>query len=557
LNRHPDRLPILLAAGAALQDQDPESGTYGNFRWYNTMSRVGDTNAVEFCMLHAVPLYIRHREMLTEESIALLRATLERGVHGCLTHWIPLSYTNIGFMRAANLIMLGEALEMPEVAQAGYQMLDGVTDYIHHHGIHEYVSPTYHGVALGCLHTLDAFAQTERVRQQVRAMLELFWTDIALNWHPGAGRLAGAYSRTYRYVTGGGNTDNYLQAAGWLDPGRARGIAHAFIQWQPPQELWELSNTRFPRLVRQSWGPSREESRTAYLCKDIVLSTSGALYDVMDQPLTVDFATRPGMPRAYFIADGREDPYGDATITAGTHQKAQHLRCDWMAAQRGHDALAAAFYRDAHWDAATQTLQSHFVMPREVDGIWIGDDAVDLGAAPPWEVPVPSGALLTARDGTASMGIRLVLARGVNGEAAPVHLVHDGNSHGVVRLTVRHARPGEFRGSSGALLPGAVLPGAVWWVRVGSAIESDAAFHAWRHAFAAADARVEEGAAGLRVRVAGMDGPVAVGKASPTARTAAMLPPPAQGVLELDGADIAAAVLAQLPRTQKSELAAR
>ena len=551
-NMHLDRVPKLLEAASEMQETDPDSPTYGNFRWYRDKADIVDTNAVEFSMRHAAPIWIRHRDKLPEETQALLRETLERGVHGCLKHWVPLSYTNIGFMRSANLIMLGEALQQPKTAEAGYRFLDGVIDYTRRYGIHEYVSPTYHGVAMNCLYLLETMAQTERVRRQAQTMLELFWSDIALNWLPGAERLAGTYSRTYRYVNGGGSTTNILEAAGWLDPGRAGGVEVAFVNWQPPLRLWELTNTRFPRLVRQSWGPAEVESRTAYLCRDIALSTSGALYHVMDQPLTVDFATRPNMPRAYFIADGRNDPYGTSEIPSGGHQKAEHLACSWLAAQRGPDALAAAYYRDIHWDAAAQTLQSHFVMPRDVDGIWIGDQPVDLAAAPPWEVSVPPDAAVTVRSGAAAMGLRLLLSRGLHGAQAPIHLVHDGNNFGVVRLSIMHAAP-----DAAAPETTKPEPGAVFWIRIGSGLDSEGAFHDWRAAFAKARADYAEADGRVRARVSGVEGPVAIAAEAPAYHITNLTPHPTSAILELDGAGFATPILSELPPKLETAKVAR
>lgn len=45
-----DRLETLFDLGARMQDRDPESRGYGNFRWSWSHERVLDYNAVEFCM---------------------------------------------------------------------------------------------------------------------------------------------------------------------------------------------------------------------------------------------------------------------------------------------------------------------------------------------------------------------------------------------------------------------------------------------------------------------------------------------------------------------------
>ena len=48
---------------------------------------------------------------------------------------------------------------------------------------------------------------------------EAFWADLAANWYPAAGRLAGSQSRTYQYVLGVTETlDRHLRLANWLPP---------------------------------------------------------------------------------------------------------------------------------------------------------------------------------------------------------------------------------------------------------------------------------------------------------------------------------------------------
>ena len=45
-----DKLDVLFDVAAELQDSNPESRTYGNFRWYARDGFVMDGNAVDFCM---------------------------------------------------------------------------------------------------------------------------------------------------------------------------------------------------------------------------------------------------------------------------------------------------------------------------------------------------------------------------------------------------------------------------------------------------------------------------------------------------------------------------
>jgi hypothetical protein len=269
--QHPDRLARVFDLAAQLQDRDPKSKTYGNFRWYWSHPKVDDHNAVEFCMQAGALLWIRHRDTMPADARAKLETLARLSAEGCRRHKVRPSYTNIAFMNAANLILLGENLGLDEIAQEGYRRLDDAVRYTAQNGTHEYCSPTYYGVNIVDVGLLEAFCARDRERQIARAMLELFWTDIAVNSLPSVQRLAGANSRTYDYLHGlGGPLDNALSHAGWL-PGTPRGsegIYYALIRWRPDDKLRSL---KLPRLVRQCWGEAPEQFRTHYLLPNISL----------------------------------------------------------------------------------------------------------------------------------------------------------------------------------------------------------------------------------------------------------------------------------------------
>lgn len=550
---HTERLGRLFELATEMQDRDPRSRGYGNFRWRRSEGSVQDYNAVEFCMHTGAVIWLRHRDTLGPEVRGRLRELLEYSVQGCLRHRVSESYTNIALMNAQNLILLGEALSRPEVADEGYGRLDRFVMYTWEFGIHEYGSPTYYGVDLDCLGLIEAFCGRESGREQARALLELFWTDIALNWFPAAGKLGGAHSRDYNYLRGLGMLDVQMWAAGWLR-GEARGgtgaIQPALARWRPPERLREMSRKRFPRLVRQSWGVAAPESRTHYMLRDVTLGTAGANYGAMDLPLTVDLAGDRESLRCYFIPDARRDPYGRKKIPAGPHRKTLHLRPFWAAAQRAGDALGLVIYRDGDLPETPATLESHFVIPRDVDGLWIGGRRVRIHEDRPAVVPLELDEALVLRKGTAAVGVRVPWARGLDGERAHVALVDDGNRHGAVRLTVAH------HGLWGAQAPGADA-GAAFWVRIGGGLESEADFHRWRADFERAAAEVEASAERVLVRAEGAEGQVAVGAAAPYTGCFVVNPPPSRGVLELDGEDIGKRILRdlELVKTYETRLA--
>ncbi|MCD6362273.1 MAG: hypothetical protein J7M38_15550 [Armatimonadetes bacterium] len=543
---HLDRLQRLFEVAARMQDRDEESRGYGNFHWRWREGAVLDYNAVEFSMQAATLVWIRHRDRLAPGARAELAEILRYAVEGCLRHRVPPSYTNIALMNASNLVLLGEALDLPDAAEEGYRRLEDVCVITWEGGVHEYCSPTYYGVDLEDLAILTAFCRREEGRRQAQALLDLLWQDIALNWFHPAERLAGARSRDYDYLHGLGYLDTHMWPAGWLEGDPTGNIYTVVAPTSPPDDLLALSRTHLPRLVRQRWGTALPETRTHYMLADVTLSCSGAGYGRTDMPLTVDLPGSRYRVRGYFIADGRRDPYGKKRIPAGPHEKALHLAPLFCGAQRTTDALGLVIYRPGDLPPDPPTLESHFVLPMDVDAAWIGERSVALTDRAAFAEPLEPGDALVLRCGTAAIGLRVPWARGLDGGGARVALVYDGNEYGAMRLTVaHHSFWGIQRADSN--------PGAAFWVRVGGGLADDAAFEAWRADFASAQVHTDVTDDLLRIEVAGTEGPVAVATAPPFLGCGEIVPAPDDALLELDGKDIGRALLANLEVIRRYE----
>ena len=544
--RDGERLTRLFELAAQDQDREPDSPGYGNFKWTWRDDRVTDRNAVEFCMQDANLIWLRHKQWLPDDARESLRVLLTYSIEGCLRHRVPTDYTNIAILNAGNLIVLGEMLDRPEAADEGCRRLDAVCLWTWQFGTHEYCSPTYYGTDLDGLLFIEAHAGRQSARGQARALLEFFWTDIALNWFPAGECLAGAQSRSYDYISGLGYFDRYPWLHGWLpNPAPAStGLIHPLLsKWSPPAHLQKMNRERMPRLVRQSWGVRSVESRTHMLYPDVTLSCSSAAYGLQDMPLTVDLAGDRRMARCYFIADGREDPYGKKkySTSSARHMKALHLQPFWTAAQRSCDALGLVLYRpkDLQSDQLIN-LQSHFVFRRELDASRLrGQEVALANGAPdrPRKIDIHSGDPLVLRYGTAAVGIRLVWSRSQDGQPAAAAVVDDGNPHGALRLTVDHHRPQTT-----------VEAGAAFWVRVAGGLTSDEAFLAWCERFEkASPATVDVPESGLRLAISGEEGPVSVGATAPYGAGPVQLDPqPTRAALELDGEEIGRPLLASI-----------
>jgi hypothetical protein len=499
-----DRIDGALALAEPMQDRDPNSPTYGNFKWRWGDAGPDDRNAVEFSMQDGALLWMRHRDRLAPEARQRLERLIRLSIEGIHRHRVAVSYTNIFLMKTWNCIALGEHTDRPELAKEGYALFDAWLMYTWENGIHEYLSPTYYGVDLDSLVLIARFTQNERARQQAEAALRLFWTDIAANWFEPGQRLGGSHSRDYDYLTGHGALDPHLIYAGWLkgQPDQPPSRFAALGGWRPPAELRAMAVSPTPRMIRQKWGPLLGERSAQFVGRTISLGSAGATYGNMDKPLTVNFAGGPKMPMVNFFMDARDDPFGaKREVTGGGHLKSLHLSPFLMSVQREREVLllAASSPEDASFrrNAPNPTcLLSQLVLPRDGVSVWIGDEP---SSVPKRRIaqPVAIGQPLFVRFGNAAAGFRVIHALDLQGNPAAIALANDGNNLGAMTLTVTHSAGKSTRGRASAAL----------WTRVAEDLD-DAQFATFRADFARAAARAQYNGEILDVSAQGERGPL-------------------------------------------------
>lgn len=555
--RHLDKLDVLFDVAAEMQDRDPKSRSYGNYRWYYRDGYVMDWNAVDFCMQTGSIMARNHRGKMTPAQRAKFEKLLELSIQGCLNHRVRPSYTNIALMNAANLILLGEACNRPDSFEEGVKRLDAFVLNTALFGVCEYSSPTYTAVDVANLHRLHANVKDSKTKATCEKLLKLFWTDLCVSAFPGAGRLVGSHSRDYDYLYGMGGVAPLLRAAGVVPPlteidkkGSRKVVKEppplefALDDWRPDVATRALA-TKAGRFLESRWGEEDDKARFLWVGRNVSLGISGANYWNMDIPLAVDFASERRMVRGYFIADGRRDPYGMKKIPegAGPHQKTLHLRPFWCGTQSGRDALGLVMYRMTDVPADTPTLESHFVFPSDVDEIYVGDRRVRPEQGKPFALPIerPEECVF-ARQGAGAFGVHVPWARDVQGKPAKKALVWDDSADvKACRLTLAHQ---DFWGR--ALNP-ACLPGAAFRVRVCDDVTDAVKFAEFRRSFGAVTCTVRTDAESVAVSVAGEREKLALSTKAPFMACEKMEPVPKGAVLAVDGRDLGKEILGDVP----------
>jgi hypothetical protein len=180
-------------------------------------------------------------------------------------------------------------------------------------------------------------------------------------------------------------------------------------------------------------------------------------------------------------------------------------------------------------------------MPLDADGFWVGRKRVTFERGKPQRVDIATGVPVAVRQGSAALGIKVPWTRRQGGSAAATALVYDGNDFGAVRLMADHAK------ERAARTAGSVNAGAAFWLRLGSALGGQADFESWMESFAEAKADVRAETDRVEVKVRGEHGALTVSAAAPWSEPSVIEPTPSRAVLELNGADIGAAVLKKGP----------
>jgi len=419
---------------------DLTSKFYGNYAWYWKDAHPDDRNAVEFCMQTGSLAWMLYRDRLSEKARGLLEAEMRYSTIGIRAHKVPVSYTNIFLMKAANCIFIGENLPDQALAKEGYAMFDQWLDYTRQNGIHEYSSPTYYGTDLGSLGLLAKYPKNAEVRAKTEKVLRFFWTEVAANWFQPFEGIAGTHSRDYDFLRGHGILDRYFEKAGWLAPTEPPA-PDAFVDlsaWIPPAEMRVAVNT-VPHTVFQRWGEKQWEHSTHYVGRHFTLGSAGNSYGQQDKTLTVNLPLGPQAPVVNFAMDERGDPYGQAKVlTGGGHMKLTHLVPFLTSVQNGTSALLLACQNpQKKTSPVANSIVSNIVFPLAAE-LWLVDGPVKF-AEGETRHELPAGSTIFLRVGDLAVAMRYVLALDIKGQPAPIALVCDGGKVPAMRFSAFHS----------------------------------------------------------------------------------------------------------------------
>jgi hypothetical protein len=353
-------------------------------------------------------------------------------------------YTNICLLQIAEMLSLGALLEEamdPQIREAGKARvasgkvrLNDWLAFTRKAGIAEYDSPTYAEVDVTALLLALRGSQDEGTRAGVRGALDFLWSDLAANYIPGRGGLAGPYSRTYDLVSGQGAVSVSYFAEGLraeppergaLSGGMLSPIVHLLEEQQPqyrPSLKTLCLSTEPEREMTSTFGSGGfgKRERYAYLTPELALGSVSADYGTsldsnQDEPIWGVVGSSPRSAAITVLPDYLDSP--GVQVKRGSFTKPTHLLMSPAAAQSKGTLLALLRvqaadpkYKDSK-DVSLPlvNLATNILIPADADEMLVDGRPVDRGG----DVALDAHSTLVVRTGTGAMAASIVDSGGL------------------------------------------------------------------------------------------------------------------------------------------------
>ncbi|MCL2119967.1 MAG: hypothetical protein FWH27_16235 [Planctomycetaceae bacterium] len=192
----------LLEKVIGLQDQDPDSATFGIWPWYYEEPLVDmaapDYNWADFLGGTLVSLLHGYSDRLPPELLKKTRYSLECAARAIIKRDVKPGYTNIAMKGAAVTAAAGELLNRQDLLDYGrMRILRNLEHYRNTGNFNEYNSPNYTPVVIAELERMLYQVNDPVCRLAAAELLIGAWQTVAEHYHVPTQQWAGPFSRTY------------------------------------------------------------------------------------------------------------------------------------------------------------------------------------------------------------------------------------------------------------------------------------------------------------------------------------------------------------------------
>ena len=185
-----------------LQDQNPESPTFGIWSWYYeeplTEMAAPDYNWADFLGAVLASLLHDYTDRLPPELLEKSQRSLEYCCQAIIKRDVKPSYTNIAMMGATVTAAAGELLDRQDLLNYGrMRILRNLEHYRNTGNFNEYNSPNYTPVVITELERMLYLVDDPTCRLAAAELLIAAWETVAEHYHVPTQQWAGPFSRTY------------------------------------------------------------------------------------------------------------------------------------------------------------------------------------------------------------------------------------------------------------------------------------------------------------------------------------------------------------------------
>jgi len=165
------------------QDTDPNSASYGNYRWYYEDDRVMDGNGGFFTNQLLLTIYFHHRDRLGDRRCQRLVESFRHSLAHFSERLQSVSYTNSVLGRIACGAVLAEMLGDDQALSRTRDAWDLFYRRNLTCGIPERLSPTYYGVSLPVLAMVLGHVRDRRIRWVAREVFDVLFQELCFFEH--------------------------------------------------------------------------------------------------------------------------------------------------------------------------------------------------------------------------------------------------------------------------------------------------------------------------------------------------------------------------------------
>ena len=197
-----ERAEAILRRVIALQDQDPDSRTYGIWSWFleeplDQMSPP-DWNWADFCGTQLLQVAIDHMDRLPSDLRRQVKDSILHAARSIVRRNVGPGYTNIALMGTYVTLVAGERFDVRDLVEYGRKRLRRFCEYTDEKGsFSEYNSPTYTCVAIEEISRMRQHVRDKESQELLRDLNEFAWQHVARRFHAPTEQWAGPHSRSY------------------------------------------------------------------------------------------------------------------------------------------------------------------------------------------------------------------------------------------------------------------------------------------------------------------------------------------------------------------------